>query len=203
LHAGGGWGSFRSSNNLTGYKMTNTSLEKAINVLRNDEVIAYPTEAVWGLGCDPQNELAVRKLLKLKQRPMEKGLILVAATIEQFSPYLSQLSPDQYQQLQASWPGFRTWIVPAPDTVPKWLRGDHSGIALRVSAHPTVQALCLAFGGPLVSTSANLAGQPEALTAEQVENYFSDEVAFILPGALGDAAEPSPIVDLVTGQPLR
>ncbi len=183
--------------------MTNTAIENALNALRNGEVIAYPTEAVWGVGCDPQNEQAVRKLLALKQRPVEKGLILVAATIEQFAPYLTQVSPDKYQQLQASWPGFKTWVVPAPNAVPNWLRGDHSSIALRVSAHPAVQALCHAFGGPLVSTSANLAGQPEALTAEQVENYFSDQLAFILPGVLGGAAGPSPIVDLDTGQSLR
>jgi len=183
--------------------MTNRAIEKALKALRRSEVIAYPTEAVWGLGCDPQNELAVRELLRLKQRPVEKGLILVAANIEQFAPYLSKVTPDQYQQLQACWPGFQTWVVPAPDAVPSWLTGCHSGIALRVSTHPVVQALCLAFDGPLVSTSANLAGQPEALTAEQVKNYFPDELAFIVPGDLGAAVGPSSIIDLISGQPLR
>jgi len=155
------------------------------------------------LGCDPENEAAVMALLSLKHRPVEKGLILVAANIDQFAPYLTALTTQQYQQLQASWPGFQTWVVPTSKAVPHWLRGNHSGIALRVSAHPLVQALCQSFGGPLVSTSANPSTEPAALDIEQVENYFSDQLAFILPGDVSNAGAPSPIIDIVTGEPLR
>lgn len=183
--------------------MTDRIISQAVSALRAGGIIAYPTEAVWGLGCDPQNETAGRQLLNLKQRPIEKGLILVAADIEQFAPYLARVSPDQYQQLQASWPGFQTWIVPAPQTVPYWLTGNHQGIALRVSDHPQVRELCQAFGGPIVSTSANPAGQLPAQNLEQVVSYFADELAYILPGALGNASKPSPIIDIVTGQTLR
>lgn len=183
--------------------MTTSTLEKAVHALRNGEVIAYPTEAVWGLGCDPLNQTAVLKLLSLKQRAVSKGLILIAADIEQFAPYLTELNADQYQQLQASWPGFQSWVVPAPKSVPSWLTGDHPGIALRVSAHPLVRTLCQAFGGPLVSTSANPSGQPAALNLQQVAGYFVDELMCILPGSLGGASKPSSIIDIVTGQPLR
>lgn len=182
--------------------MFKTALSQAIKTLRDGELIAYPTEAVWGVGCDPLNESAVTKLLTLKQRPVEKGLILVAATIEQFSAYLTDVSREQYQQLQVSWPGFQTWVVPAPDWVPKWLTGDFTGIALRVSTHPVVRELCLEFDGPLVSTSANPAGQPPAMTVRQVKHYFAEQ-ALIVPGELGGADAPSSIIDLVSGQPLR
>ena len=183
--------------------MTDHLIKKAVASLQAGGVIAYPTEAVWGLGCDPENESAVRELLRLKQRPVEKGLILVAASIDQFKPYLSQVSAKQYRQLQVSWPGFQTWVVPAPEFVPFWLKGEHPSIALRVSAHPLVKALCQAFGRPIVSTSANHTGQPVALDEQQVKDYFENELAFILPGELGGAANPSSIIDIVTGQPIR
>ena len=173
------------------------------DALRAGAVIGYPTEAVWGLGCDPENEAAVRQLLTLKQRPASKGLILVAASIEQFAPYLTQISADQYQQLQVSWPGFQTWVVPAPQAVPGWLKGDHLGIALRVSAHPVVRELCQGFAGPIVSSSANPAGQPPAQTAEQVTGYFPQGLACLLSGCVGEAPQPSSIIDITSGQVLR
>lgn len=183
--------------------MTDTLIQQAVQTLRDGGVIAYPTEAVWGLGCDPANEAAVKALLALKQRPVEKGLILIAADIEQMAPYLKDVNNSQYQQLLDSWPGFQTWIVPAPETVPVWVKGEHTGIALRVSAHPVVQALCDAFGGPLVSTSANPSGEPAALSEQQVQGYFSEESVFILPGALGGEDRPSSIIDITTGKSLR
>lgn len=180
-----------------------TSIQQAVSAIRAGSVIAYPTEAVWGLGCDPQNRAAVEKLLAIKQRSMAKGLILVAANIEQLTPFFGDLSADQYQLLQANWPGFTTFIVPASPQVPKWITGDFDSIALRVSAHPLVRELCEVFTGPLVSTSANLSGQPPAQNFDQVVTTFSNGVDFILPGDLGDASKPSPIIDIQSGQVLR
>lgn len=183
--------------------MTVTPVEKAALVLRKGGVIAYPTEAVWGLGCDPENQAAVEKLLALKQRPMAKGLILVAANIDQLVPYFGDLTTEQYQLLEASWPGFTTFIVPASKQVPAWITGDFESIALRVSAHPLVRELCQVFAGPLVSTSANLAGQSPAQSFDQVIEHFSSALDFVLPGDLGDASKPSPIIDISSGQILR
>jgi len=183
--------------------MSVTPIEKAVQVLREGGVIAYPTEAVWGLGCDPENQAAVQRLLATKQRPVTKGLILVAATIDQFAPFLGELQDSQYQLLEANWPGFTTFIVPASENVPSWIKGDSTKVALRVSAHPLVRELCLAFGGPLVSTSANRAGQLPAQSFEQVADTFTQELAFVLPGELGDADKPSSIIDLESGKILR
>ena len=109
-------------------------LEQIAQKIRSGAVIAYPTEAVWGLGCDPFNAAAVARLLALKDRPMHKGLILVAASIEQFAGLLEGLTPEQSAQLEASWPGPNTWLVPHHNRVPEWVTGAHDTVAIRVSA---------------------------------------------------------------------
>lgn len=177
-------------------------LQTAVRILRAGEVIAYPTEAVWGLGCDPFREDAVRRVLDLKQRSEAKGLIIIAASLAQIDPWLSALNAAQKAAVLATWPGPYTWIVPAADA-PAWLRGDHDSLALRVSAHPGVQALCEAWGGPLVSTSANLSGQEPAPDVAALQQQFGSGLGYILPGRLGGDARPSEIRDAVTGIVLR
>lgn len=181
---------------------TAADLRRAVQSLRAGEVIAYPTEAVWGLGCDPFDEQAVRRVLALKQRSEAKGLILIAADVAQVLPWLAALTPAQRDAALATWPGPYTWIVPAPDA-PAWLRGEHASLAVRVSAHPGVQALCRAWGGPLVSTSANRSGEPPARDAAELRQQFGDGLGFILPGALGGDPNPSEIRDAMTGAVLR
>lgn len=179
-------------------------LRRCIAALENGGVIAYPTEGVWGLGCDPADQDAVMALLALKSRPVEKGLILVAGDVEQIEPLLASLTPAQREKALGFWPGPVTCLLPDPQRrVPEWLRGRHSSIAVRVSAHPGVRALCRAFGGPLVSTSCNPAGSPAARSMLQVRRYFGDELDAILPGELGGERRPSRIIDLVSDQILR
>ena len=116
--------------------VSNWQVQQVARVVRGGGVIAYPTEAVWGLGCDPWNEEAVYRLLALKARPVEKGLILVADAIEQFDFLLDDL-PDAWKEtLAASWPGPNTWLVPHRDMLPEWITGKHDSVALRVSDHP-------------------------------------------------------------------
>ena len=136
-------------------------VQQAARAIRAGAVIAYPTEAVWGLGCDPWNEEAVYRLLALKERPMHKGLILVADDIGQFDFLLDDLPEIWQERLAGSWPGPNTWLVPHQGRLPAWITGRHASVALRVSDHPLVRALC-ALTGPLVSTSANPAGRPAA-----------------------------------------
>ena len=126
-----------------------TSIEECIAALHKGGVIAYPTEGVWGLGCDPRDEAATLRLLALKQREVGKGLILIAADEAQLAPFVAMdaLASDQRDAVRASWPGPNTWIVPASANSPAWITGDHDGIAVRVSAHPVVVALCEGFGG--------------------------------------------------------
>ena len=171
-------------------------------VVRDGGLIAYPTEAVWGLGCDPWNELAVLRLLALKERPMEKGLILVAADIEQFDFLLDGLPEAWLERLAASWPGPNTWLVPHQGLLPEWITGGSDKVALRVSDHPLVRALC-AEVGPLVSTSANPRGRPAARSRLRVEQYFHGQLDGVLNGQLGGRRNPSLIRDLVSGAVIR
>lgn len=176
-------------------------LHLAVKALQRGELIAYPTEGVWGLGCDPANAAAVFRLLLLKQRPVEKGLILVAANMEQLSPYLAHLSAEQRKQLKNTWPGPHTWLVPANECVAPWISGGQASVALRVSAHPVVKALCEQFGGPLVSTSANRSGKAAAISLLAVQLNFPEIVR--MPGSLTHAGKPSTIQDLQSSKLVR
>lgn len=178
-------------------------IRQAVHVLSGGGIIAYPTEAVWGLGCDPLDEFAVARILELKDRPMQKGLILVAASQQQFEWLLHDLTLAQRSRLELSWPGTTTWLVPHRGRVPQWISGDHDTVALRVSDHRVTRALCQAYGGPLVSTSANAAGCRAAREQFQVRRYFGDAVDYLVPGNLGGRRSPSMIRDLVSDRIIR
>ena len=182
---------------------TSFRIAQCARILGHGGVLACPTEGVWGLSCDPWSEPAVTRVLQLKERSWRKGLILVAGRLEQFDWLLRDLPRAQRSRLELSWPGPVTWLVPHAGRVPEWIRGEHATVALRVSAHPAVQALCEAFGGPLVSTSANRAGAQEAREPFQVFRYFGSGVDGIVPGRLGGRAGPSAIRDLETDAVLR
>ncbi|HQQ63518.1 MAG TPA: Sua5/YciO/YrdC/YwlC family protein [Pseudomonadales bacterium] len=175
----------------------------AIATLRNGGVIAYPTEAVWGLGCDPLDEQAVMRVLALKKRDWRKGVILVAASIEQLAPYLRGLDDEKYATLRKSWPGPNTWLVPDNGVAPSWITGGQPTLAVRVSAHPVVAALCHAFDGAIVSTSANIAGDPPARSIRDVIRYFGNDIDVIVPGDVGGADKPTQIRNLMTGEICR
>ncbi|MCS4236694.1 Sua5/YciO/YrdC/YwlC family protein [Stenotrophomonas sp. BIGb0135] len=185
--------------------MNELTVDTAPPVLRAGGVIAYPTEAVWGLGCDPSHEAAVMTLLQIKQRPVEKGMILVAADLAQLEGWvrMDALPAECRDTVLASWPGANTWVLPAGNRAPRWITGDHSGIAVRVSAHPLVAALCRAWGGPLVSTSANLAGHPPARTRAALDPALLPLLAGLIDGDTGGLAQPTPIRDALSGQVLR
>lgn len=179
------------------------NLAQAVAKIREGEVIAYPTEAVFGLGCDPFNENAVTKLLNLKQRPVDKGLILIAAQWQQFEKLTQAIPDDCLQRVFDSWPGPHTWVFPASRFAPQWITGQHATIALRVTAHPLVQELCALWDGPLVSTSANLAGETALLTAEDVQQRFPKGLAGVLSGEVSKAGNPTEIRDAISNRILR
>lgn len=176
---------------------------QAVQHLRAGSMIAYPTEAVWGLGCDPRNDKAIARLLALKNRSPAKGLILVAASRAQFGPLLKGLGLPASRRLDESWPGPVTWLVPHRGLVNPLVHGRFDTVALRVSDHPLVQSLCSRFGGPVVSTSANPQGRSPALDCRQVRGYFGKQVDYLLQGSLGMAAAPSEIRDLASGELIR
>lgn len=180
------------------------TVQEAAQRLLAGEVLAYPTEAVWGLGCDPASEAATMRLLEIKDRPVSKGLILVAASPDQISGLLNGLSSAQQEKILATWPGAVTWLIPdSNDIIPSWIKGQYTSVAVRVSAHPLVISLCQHFGGPLVSTSANRAGEPPAKTALQVIEQLGAEIDGLVPGSLGKEEAPSQIIDLLSDRIIR
>lgn len=181
------------------------AIDAGVRCLRRGGVIACPTEAVWGLGCDPFDEAAVLRLLALKRRAVDKGLILVAGAVAQLDGLVDwdALPEARRSAVRASWPGPHTWIVPATPRVPRWITGAHDGVAVRVSAHPLVAALCRGFAGPLVSTSANPAGAPPPRRRQDLDPLLANALDAIVDGDIGDLERPTPIRDARSGGILR
>lgn len=184
-------------------KLSSFRLHLAVKTLAAGGIVAYPTEGVWGLGCDPANPMAVARLLQLKQRPVNKGLILLAGAVEQFAQFTDSLTDGQRLRLTLSWPGPMTWLVPQQQQVPPWISGGRSKVACRVSAHYCASALSLAFGGPIVSTSANPTGRQSAKHGFQVRRYFGDDIDYILSGSTGGLRGATMIKDLETDAIIR
>ncbi|MCO6523425.1 MAG: Sua5/YciO/YrdC/YwlC family protein [Candidatus Schmidhempelia sp.] len=180
------------------------SINAAIDYLTNEQVIAYPTESIFGLGCDPDSEKAVKQLLDLKKRDISKGLILIADKYQRLLPYIddNNLSAEQKMAIFQSWPGHITWIMPKNNDTPYFLTGQFDTIAVRVTAHPLVRALCSLYGKPIVSTSANLSGQAPCKTSEQVQQQFGQYFP-ILQGKIGNQNKPSQIRDSRNGNIIR
>jgi L-threonylcarbamoyladenylate synthase len=186
-------------------RFTLDDLAGAATLLRAGGVLAYPTEAVYGLGCDPHDRQAFERLFALKQRPPTQGVLLIASDLAQIERYIdtAAVPAEVMAQVQASWPGPSTWIFPRSSAVPEWVAGAHAGIALRVTAHAPAAALCRAFGGALVSTSANPHGQPSARSADAVEAYFGAALDGLLDATLGDQQRPTVIRDALSGAIIR
>ncbi|VFP82291.1 Sua5/YciO/YrdC/YwlC family protein [Candidatus Erwinia haradaeae] len=180
------------------------SLMQCAKYVSQSMVVSYPTESVFGLGCNPNSQIAVKYLLSLKKRSVKKGLILVSANYKQLIPWIAdeELSDDQRSYMFSRWPGPVTWIVPARPTTPFWLRGQFTTIAVRVSNHPTVISLCKACNTALVSTSANLTGFLPCRGASEVIENIGNHIP-VLVGQTSGHAHPSEIRNLITGELIR
>ncbi len=183
--------------------LTSPELKRAIKVLQQGGVIAYPTEHCYGLGCDPDNQHAVRKLLSIKQRSRRQGVLLIAASIPQVSKYAMLDKVPFETEIRSSWPGPFTWLLPARSTVSKWVKGDHPLVAVRVTQHAIAAQLCRVYGKALVSTSANRHKRPALLSAIEVNAAMGQQIDYILPGPVGGDSKPSQIRNGISGQLLR
>ena len=165
-------------------------------------MVAYPTESCFGLGCDPRCKDAVQRVLRLKNRPASKGLILIAADVCQLIPYL-QDKPDLITKASNSWPGPVTWLLPASEWVPNWLRGDNETLAVRVTRHRIANTLCRLSRRAIVSTSANKQSRPPARTATEVVQTFGNKIDYVLECPVGGLSHPSKIIDALTDEVIR
>ncbi|MFQ5934891.1 MAG: L-threonylcarbamoyladenylate synthase [Acidiferrobacterales bacterium] len=174
-------------------------LARAAVVLQQGGIVAYATESCFGLGCNPKNRGAVMRLLRIKQRPASKGLILIAADTDQLAPFVA----DFPRKALVTWPGPYTWLLKATKAAPRWIRGQHASIAVRVIRHRQAAALCRAARMAIVSTSANHAGEQPARSYDDVVQRFGEEVDYVLQGRVGRRKKPTPIADGVSGKILR
>ncbi len=176
---------------------------QVIDVIERGGLVAYPTEAIFGLGCDPFNDRAVQLVLELKQRPIEQGVILVAANLVQLEEFIKPELPEHLDRAMTSWPGPDTWIFPASDSVPAGIVRSDSTVAVRVTAHPSPQMICRALGRAIVSTSANLRGQAPARNAAAVARIFGSKIDCVLDAPVGGDSNPSQIRIAATGEIIR
>lgn len=171
--------------------------------LHGGGIILHATEAVWGLACSAVDPAAIAAVYALKQRPPEKGVIVVADTWQRVQPWLAQVAPEVLARAQATWPGPHTWVFPTAPDCPPWLAGDRASLAVRITAHTQVRALCAAFGGALISTSANRAGQPPVRSLDEVDPAIRSAVDCILPGETDGLGQPTTIRDARSGETFR
>ena len=178
-------------------------IQKTVNAIRKGGVIAYATEAVYGLGCDPDNAQAIQKIVDLKARDAKQGFILIASQVSQLEKYLGELSSQERELLEKNWPEPTTLIVTANESVSELITGGRNTVAVRITTHPDTKKLCEALKHPLISTSANRSGQPAITHAWQIQEQFSDSINYLYPSTIGDASKPSTIIDASTGKILR
>lgn len=178
-------------------------IAKAAQCIREGGIIGYPTEGVFGLGCDPTNMTALRRLINLKQRDDDKGLIIIAACRKQLEPFIAPVDGSIDEKLNASWPGPVTWILQSSASADALLTGNRNTVATRVTSHAAAAELCIKCNHAIVSTSANLSGQLAATRATEVLDYFGQQIDYLLDLHVGDLDKPTPIFDGKTGKQLR
>lgn len=203
--------------------ITTSSVIQAADRLKAGQLLAYPTESVWGIGCDPYNEAAVQQILAIKNRPQAKGMIVITDSAARLAPLLASLDETQRAPILESWQTdsehtdlqyqqAHTWLLPIPQalvtSIPAWITGQHPTVAVRVIAHPVIRELCQHLVSPhnpfglLVSTSCNPSGQPPASTFDEAYDYFGEQISYLQADTLGYTL-PSQIRDAVTGSVLR
>ena len=205
--------------------LTTDSVIQATEWLSGGKLLAYPTESVWGIGCDPFNQVAVQQLLAIKQRPIDKGMIVITDSVNRISQLLAPLNPEQRRTVLNSWnmsikaatKQANTWLLPLPQSltvpIPHWITGKYNSVAVRVIIHPLIQQLCAQLVSPsnpygfIVSTSCNPSGQMPALSLAQAQAYFMNddfaEQVYYLQGNTLDYQLPSQIRDALTGHIVR
>jgi len=173
---------------------------RAVALLAQGGVVAFPTETFYGLAVDPFNEQALATLFRLKGRALQKPFLVLIQNEGQLFE-LTDSVPSAYRPLMKSfWPGPLTLVFPAKTGLSSLLIGKSGGIGIRISPHPVAKRFGQLWGGPITATSANLSGMPAARTAEEVLRFFGDGVSCILDGGQTPGGMSSTVVGLDHGK---
>ena len=172
-------------------------VEKGIKILKKGGIIAFPTDTVYGLGCDAFNFAAVERLYKVKRRPRHLPFPLLLSDMSQVTAVAKSLSGIALSLARRFWPGALTLVLPKSDSLPLYLSSGGT-VAVRIPDHPICLALIQGIESPLVGTSANSSGSYSALTADEVNQQLGDTIDFVIDGGKCPGGNESTIVD-VTG----
>lgn len=174
-------------------------IEKAISVLKQGGIVAYPTDTVYGLGASIAIPTAVEKVYRLKERPRNLALPVLLADISQVSELTEHVPPVAWQLINNFLPGALTFVLHSSASVSDVVTAGGRTIAIRIPAHQIPVALIRGLGAPIIGTSANLSGQPSPLTAAEVRSQFGDKIDMVIDGGRCSGGRESTIVDL-TGE---
>ena len=179
-------------------------LKQQALAIRHGAVFAYPTDTIWGLGCLPASAAAVHRIVKIKRRPLTKGLILLSSSIDYCHDYIdADFYCQHYPQISQPAAQPTTWLIPAGRDCPDWLNGGSDRIAIRLTRLAHIGILCDTLQAPLVSTSANISGRRPARNSYLIHKQFQAAVDFIIDGIACPAQQASRIIDLQSGTVLR
>ena len=185
--------------NKTNSTLSAEQFKQAALAIARAEVVAFPTETSYGLAVDPFNPTAITKLFRLKGRDFAKPILVLIAEMSQLSELVTAV-PDQYQSLiDTYWPGPLTLIFPARPDLSPLLTGNTGTVGVRLSPHPVACQLIQTCGLPLTATSANPAGLPPAVSADQVRTYFGAKLDYVLDGGVAGGGPCSTVVGLADG----
>ena len=182
--------------------MSPWALNRLIRAVSNGAVFGYPTDTIWGFGCHPMLAESVARILTIKNRSPEKGLILLSSRLEYCAPYLDA-SPQQLETIRLPCAQPTSWLVPTSDYCPGWICGNFPTVAIRITDHPLLRIICDGLQAPIVSTSANRAGRVPVRNALQMRKQFAAELDFIVTGFSAGSGRPSEIKSLVSGTTVR
>lgn len=171
-------------------------IEKAVEYLEKGEVIAYPTETIYGLGADVLNRKAVKKIYDLKARDYGLPISILVANIAMLRGYVKDVPDRALPLMRKFWPGALTILFPANEKIPKGLVTNTGRVGIRISSHPVASALVEKFGKPITTTSANLSGFPPSLSVKHIQKYFGDRIPCIIDGGECEPTRGSTVVDV-------
>jgi L-threonylcarbamoyladenylate synthase len=176
-------------------------IEKGVKILQMGGVIAFPTDTVYGLGADAFNSTAVERIYEIKNRPKHRQLPLLIADVEQMTSLADSIPEIAWFLARRFWPGGLTLVLSKTDSLPAYLVPGPT-VAIRVPNHPVCLALIQHLGNPIIGTSANISGQPSALTAEEVEQQLGEKIDFVINGGKCPGGKESTIVDVTHKSPI-
>jgi L-threonylcarbamoyladenylate synthase len=182
--------------------MSPWALNRFAHAISQGAIFGCPTDTIWGFGCHPLIASSVARILQIKNRSPDKGLILLSSKLEYCAAYVG-VDSEQLEPIQSPADHPTTWLVPASGDCPIWIRGNYPTVAIRITNHPLLAFLCDRLQAPIVSTSANRSSKATVRNSVQMRKQFGNELDFIVSGFATGSNRPSEIKSLLSRATIR